>query len=536
MNRLTTETSIYEYARHGLDLHAKRTAIWFYGKRIRYDELFGMIDNVAEHLYGLGVREGTVVTVFLPNCPQAVMAVYAVAKLGGICSMVHPLFPVSVLQEMMLGTDSSFLICSDLLKGDFPPAAVQIVFASLNAFMGPAYKLAYTMKNHPGRPEGTIPFEGLTARGAECAAVFPEPASLGGKCVFFLHSSGTAGEPKTVMHSHRAVNSWEADADAYYGHPDQAGRSIYCVLPFFHGFGLVTGMHHAMVNKMEQIIVPRFSAAETVRLLHRKMVSVIIGTPALYEKLMAEKRFTGSYLPYLNECTVGGDRAGETLFEQFDRRLDPSGKNRFLFEGYGMTEVLSAVSYNNAHVAYRQGTAGKLLPGILARVRRGDKISETGEGEILLSGNTMMLGYLDAEQPFLSFEGRDWLPTGDYGRLDAEGFISCQDRIKDIIIHNGYNVIPGRVELALAESPAVKEVCVTGEDKDRSSTQRIVAWLAAESGADREALREDLTELCRAELAPYEWPGQFRLLEKLPRTLMGKIDRKALRECKWEAL
>ena len=535
---MTTETSIYEYAKQGLSYGADRVAIWFYGKAIKYGELFEKIDNVADNLYALGVREGTVVTIHLPNCPQAVMAIYAVAKLGGICNMVHAQLPSDSLQELMRETESSFLICSNLLKSPYPSAAKVVLFVSLNAFMGRAFRLGYRLKNSLVKPTDAISFEPLTETKVDkLTSVFPNPTSLGSKCVLYLHSSGTAGDPKTVMHSHFALNSWEADADQYYRHCEQLHRKIYCVLPFFHGFGLVTGMHHAMVNKMEQIIVPRFSPEESVKLLHKRKANIIIGTPALFEKLMANRHFNGAYLPFLNECTVGGDRVSEKLVNEFDRRLDPELKNKFLFEGYGLTEFISAVSYNHSHFAYRKGSSGKMLPGILARIKNGSDILKTGEGEILISGNTMMLGYLNtSKQPFIEYEGLKWLPTGDYGKIDEDGFIYCTDRIKDIIIHNGYNVFPSRVEIAIMSSAQIEEVCVTGEFKQNSSTQCVVAWIVAKNGVDKAALLTELKAICKKKLAPYEWPGQFRIVSTLPWNNMRKIDRRELRRCRWESL
>lgn len=526
---MTTETSIYEYAKQELALLADKTAIWFYGKSITYRELFERIDNVADHLYQLGVREGTVVTIHLPNCPQAIMAIYAVAKLGGICDMIHPLMPEAALQESMALTESKLLIT---YKADASAIAGKAFLVDVSYYMGLLYKNLYRLKN--GREDSS--FEAL-AETKTSPAVLPNPATLADRCVVYLHSSGTEGTPKTVMHSHFAMNSWEADADAYYGHWNQSHRSIYCVLPYYHGFGLVTGLHHGMVNKMEQIVAPRFSADETVRLLHKRRANIIIGTPALFEKLMKSPKFNGDYLPHLEECTVGGDCASAALFSDYDRRLDPTGKNKYLYEGYGLTEVISATSYNNVHFSYREGTAGTLLPGLEARVRKNGVVSRIGEGEILISGNTMMMGYFKSEdQPFIEFEGKTWLPTGDFGKLDEDGFISCTGRIKDIIIHNGYDVIPSRVEAVIKKSPQIEEVCVTGEAKESSSTQRVVAWIVVMPGVDNKTILTDLRERCKKELAPFEWPAEFRRMTALPRNNMRKVEKRVMREMQWETL
>ena len=531
---MTTETSIYEYAKQGLALSADKPAIWFYGKSITYRELFEKIDNVADHLYALGVREGTVVTIHLPNCPQAVMAIYAVAKLGGICNMVHALTPEKDIKENMVLTESVFLVTHLEVRDSALPERIKSIVVDLAAHMGLLYKYGYWIRY--GRRFTGLPFDELETECGE-KALISDPVKLSTKCLFYLHSSGTEGTPKIVMHSHLSINSWEADADEYYKNWNQTGRRIYCVLPYFHGFGLVTGLHHGMVNKMEQIIVSKFSAKETVKLLHKTRANVIIGTPALYEKLMREPGFTSEYLPYLNECTVGGDRADESLFGDYDRRLDPTGERKFLFEGYGLTEVISAASYNNAHFSYRRGSAGKLLPGIDARVRNDGNISRSGDGELLLSGNTMMMGYYKSqEQPFIEYEGKKWLPTGDLGRVDEEGFIYCTGRLKDIIIHNGYNVFPGRIESVISRTELVEESCVTGENEGCSSTQCVVAWIVPKTGVSRQDVLSAIKTICEEELLPFERPGQVRFIPELPRNDMRKVDKSALRKCKWETV
>lgn len=531
---LTTETSIYEYAKQGLQYGADRTAIWFYGKSISYGELFEKIDNVADHFYALGVREGTVVTIHLPNCPQAVMAIYAVAKLGGICNMVHALTPWSVLQDVMVRARSEMLITGDHFADNEIHAEKHTIYVSLNEYMGLFFKIAYSVKSCSKALPLSIPFSDLTGSVNKRNAV---PVSAPHCPAIYLQSSGTESEPKIVVHSHYALNSWEADADKYYNQFQQSNRSILCVLPFFHGFGLVTGLHHGLTNGMEVVLMLRFSAEDVVKTLHRRKINIVIGTPALFEKLMKDRRFNGRYLPFLDECTVGGDCTSEKLIDDFDLRLDHTGKRKFLFEGYGLTEFISAVSYNNYHFSYQYGTAGKLLPGVAACVRNGDTIAHEGVGEILLSGNTMMLGYLDEEKsPFVEYEGKRWFPTGDFGRLDRDGYISCFERLKDVIIHNGYNVIPSRVEFALKDSSMIKDVFITGGKKPDSTSQIVVAWIVPQENIEKSLLRTEINKCCKEKLAPYEWPGQLRVVKALPRNHMNKIDRRALRECQWTVL
>ncbi len=525
---ISPETGFYEYARQGLDRTGDKPAIWFYGKSMTYRELFDRIDNVADHLYRLGVRKGTVVTIHLPNCPQAVMAIYAVAKLGGICSMDHALTPPARLRENMERRASRTLITGDHFaecgEVDF---ADRILYVRVGAHMGLLYQAGYQLKNRSRRPAGAISFESLEGPCTQRAAC-PPPRSLAQACAFYLQSTGTSGTPKTVMLSHAAANAWQYDVDDYYAHVPQTGRPMLCVLPLFHGAGLVLDMHHCVAGKMQQVLMAKFSAAEAVRLLRKHRVEVMTGIPAMYEKLLAQPKFSGRTLPALRECFVSGDTVPLDLKLRFDARLDPAGGRHFLYEGYGMTETVTAiVSIGQAHD--RRESSGYPLPNCRAAVWQDGKILPAGEGELLLQANTMMMGYLDQndEDCFLADESGRWLRSGDLGRIDEDGFVYCLGRLKDIIIHNGYNVLPAQVEHALRSAPGVQEACVVGIwDPDRS-TQKIRAYLVLKAGSERPREAE-LRNCCAKYLPRYAIPGEFRFLRELPRNRMAKIDRRAL--------
>lgn len=525
------DTSIYEYAKQGLALSADKPAIWFYGKSMTYAKLFYRIDNVADHLAALGVGQGTVVTIHLPNCPQAAMAIYAVAKLGGICNMVHPQVPLEGLRENMTFTESNILITGD----HFPQCgevdfAGKMIFASLAAHMGTAYGLAYRLKNGVKRPHRALPFKKLE-RPTPIPADIPKQSSLAEKCAVYLHSSGTTETPKTVMHCHRALNCWEVDVDAYYEHEPQAGRVMYCALPLFHGAGLVLNMHHCMVSKMEQVMVARFSAPEAVQLIRRKKVEVMTGTPALYKKLLMEKRFCRKNAPKLEECFISGDTVPQELKVQFDLRLDPSGNKHFLYEGYGLTEAVTAVCSNGKR-HYNPEASGYPLPGCRAAVLRNGRVFAEGEGELLLDVNTRMMGYLgkDDMSTFFLNKGIQWLRTGDWGMVDKEGFVYCIDRIKNLIIHNGYNIFPSQVEDVICALAEVKEVCVVGVADEAQATQTVRACVVLCEDADPKQAENHILSACAQVLPRYAIPRQFRYLRELPRNRMAKIDRKALEE------
>lgn len=523
---MRNSTSIYEYAKQDLDKYGTLPAVYFCGEKIKFRKLFDCIDCVADHLYALGVREGTVVTIHLPNCPQAIMAVYAVGKLGGICNMVHALYPKTTVADNMSFADSDILIthsqeCCDIAETG--------IYVDISEHMGFFSRMGYRATKRINKPETAIDFAELE-KNSKKKAQFPEQSLLAKRCAVYMQSTGTTGTPKIVMHSHEAMNNWVEDARAYFCGEKQAGRPTLCILPIFHGSGLVLDMHQCISNKMPQILMAYFSAKKAVNYLKKFEVEVMAGVPAMYEKLLREPGFNGKRLPELRECFVSGEHTPIDLKKQFDEKFDPSGQRHFLYEGYGMTEVITAVcSMGKYH--YNQTASGYPLPNCRFAVFDDGTVKNTGRGELLINANTMMMGYLkqSSEQDFVLDKANRWYRTGDLGVIDDEGYIFCTGRIKDIIIHNGYNILPTEIEDIAYEVETVSEVSVVGAWDDKDKTQQIYAFVALKNSTEQET-EKDLYSAWRKYLPRYAIPKEIRFLKELPRNRMAKIDKKALED------
>lgn len=526
---MTPDTSIYEYARQGLALSGDKAALWFYGGSMTYKELFCRIDHVADHLAALGVGPGTVVTIHLPNCPQAVMAVYAVAKLGGVCNMVHPQEPLEALRKNMEFTESRILITGGHLaecgQADF---AERLIFARLDAHMGLGFALAFRMKSRAKQPAGAISFESLEGP-APVRARIPEQASLAEKCAVYLHSSGTTGSPKTVMHCHRALNCWVENAAAFFPGRDLTGKTLLAVLPLFHGSGLVMNVHQMLSCGGRLALMARWDSREAVRQIKRERIEILTGVPALFRSLLDEKGFSGARIRQIEDCFVSGDYVGQELKREFDSRID--GK-RHLFEGYGMTETVTACFSNGAEHD-RFSSSGYPLNNCEIAVLGGDGAPrKTGTGELLVSTDTMMQGYLkDAagtRAAFFPWEGRLWLRTGDCGSIDGDGYVYFQERLKNTIIHKGYNIFPHQVEEAIRTLAEVREVCVVGVPDKIRATQKVRACVVLCEGMEPERAGSIIRRACVRALPGYAVPKEILFLRALPRNQMSKIDREAL--------
>lgn len=528
---MTTDTSIYEYARQGLERSRDKLALWFYGKGMTYSALFSAIDNVADNLSALGVKQGSVVTIHLPNSPQAVMAFYAVAKLGGVCDMAHPLIPIEALASDMNFTGSRVLITGGQVDCRGAEHFAELVIqADMSFHMSAAYRLAYRLKGRTvHRGAKTIPFERLEAAASPVNA--PKPGSLAENPAAYLHSSGTTGNPKTVVHSHRALNSWVESSIDFFKGKRLENQRLLAVLPVFHGSGLVLDMHQILCGGGELDIISQFQPKLALHFLKKRKITHMTGVPALYRRMLQLPGFCAKKLPALRECYVSGDRTGPELRREFAGRF---GAQAALYEGYGMTETVTACCSNGLYHC-KPDSSGYPLKGCAAAVLDGTgRVLPEGEGELLLSTNSMMMGYLkDPEATcaaFLTHGGRQWLRTGDWGRIDADGYVYFLERIKHTIIRKGYNIFPGQVEDAVCTVPEVMEACAVGMPDGDTGTQMVCVWVVLARESDRQKAEKAIRAACGRLLPPYAWPKEIRFLDKLPRNSMSKIDRTRLKE------
>lgn len=528
---MTTETSIYEYAKQGLIMSADETALWFYGRAMTYRELFSCIDHAADHLSGLGVKEGSVVTIHLPNCPQAAIAVYATAKLGGVCNMVHPQVPFKVLQDNMAFVESAILITGDHFDQAhlFDGSGKAVVYTKLSEYMGFPYNFLYRLKNHNKAPKDMVPFKTLTAP-ASVKADIPNQEALAESCVAYLHSSGTTGVPKTVMHSHAVFNRWVENSKSFFKNEGLQQQSVLAVAPFFHGSGLVIDLHRVLSGGGTQTLIAQWNPKQAIKFIKKNRITILTGVPAIYRSLLKYKSFSGAEVSSISQCFISGDRVPAELRAEFNERVGRS----VLFEAYGMTEIVTACFANSAEHD-NPAASGYPLENCFAAVL--DEKGEprlVGEGEILVSTNTHMLGYLKdteaSDKLYIDFDGKKWLRTGDIGAVDEEGYVYFKDRIKHVIVRNGFNVFPFEVENIIRAVPGVADVCVLGLHDERLKTEKIVAFIECTEDCDKGSVVSCVDLTCKESLPKFSMPNEIHMVDSFPRNRMRKIDRAGLKE------
>ncbi len=521
---MTTETSIYEYAKQGLSYGADRTAIWFYGHSISYGELFEKIDNVADHLYARGVREGTVVTIHLPNCPQAVMTIYAVAKLGGICNMVHPLTPEAALRENMAFSKSEYLIThlDYAIEKRTVHNGHKVISTDIAAFMGPFYKCCFRIKH--GKVHTEQAFDKLEKKCCK-KAIVPKPESLVGKCAVYFHSSGTTGEPKTVMHSHGAINRSVGNAVDYYKLRSRLDEVVLSVLPLFHGMGFAHVMHISLSGGAELLQMAEWNIGLAAHLVDRFRSTLIVGVPRMFKALLGYHSFLGTSLRH---CFVAGDNVSKELKEAFNAHV---GKDHCIYEAYGLTEAVVGVCSCSAEHDNLDSCGFPVTNSELRVLDHTGELRKTGTGQLVVHINTLMLGYLNdpeaSEGAFLESEGKRWLKTGDIGKIDDEGYVYFIDREKNVIVYNGYNIFPLEIERISRKAPGVEDVCVIGEVEKEQT--RIVAYIQRSAEVSEETIKTEVTEIWLKYLPRYAIPQSIVFVSEFPRNLMGKVIREEVK-------
>lgn len=512
--------TMYESFRECALKYPDRTAMVFYGGRIKFRKLLELVDRAANGLYGL-VRRDDIVTLCVPNSPSAAIALYAVNKLGATANLTHPLIKKDSLAACMDKVGSKLLITYDLYEGREELNCKMLVSDS-SYFMGGVAKLYYRFTNRKklrlkNRFEDLFSYEPL---------VGSHETSTGR--AIFLPSGGTTGEPKIIMHSDAAFNDLCAHADFFLAEPLENYTSMYSVLPIFHGFGLCMNLHICMTNGFTSVMTLKFNAAAMCKAIEKERINVITGVPAMFNKLLACEKFHSIDLSSIKDCFVGGDSAPEELLERFDEALAKGGSKTKLHVGYGLTETVTVCAVTTKR-CYRKGSVGYPLPDTEFCITDGKrKLPPFEVGELCVRTPLLMLGYYGTnETPIKKLCGEDWLFTGDICYLDGDGYLYFKQREKNMIKVSGVPVFPSEIENTVMKLEGVKNAAAIGIP-DAQKGEVVKLFVEKRDTADETELRTRIIAECKAKLIVYAQPKviEFR---PLPLNTIGKVDRKQLK-------
>ena len=518
----------------------------FMGKETTYKAFMKRIDAAARGLVHMGIGRGDRVTICMANTPQALDCFYALNRIGAIPNMIHPLSAAKEIAFYLNFSKSKAILTLDQfyekVESILPELEnpTQILIARIQEELPFPLSALYPLTKN-ARAVKKLPKTGYTYWYDMVAAgrgqTLPQDDGTFDECAAILYSGGNTGTTKGIMLSNLNFNALGLQTIAASGYDKIVGMKMLSVMPVFHGFGLGIGIHTALIGGATCILVPQFSVKTYADVLVKQKPNLIPGVPTLFEALLRAPKLEGVDLSFLRGIFSGGDSLSPELKKKVDAFLKAHNCPEQIREGYGTTECVTASCLTPKDYA-RSGSIGVPFPDTFYKVvtpGTTEEVPANTEGEICVSGPTVMMGYMDNPGETAStlrrhYDGRIWLHTGDLGHMDQDGFIYFRQRIKRMIVTSGYNVYPSQLENIIDSHEKVLISCVIGV-KDDYRGQKVKAYVVPMPGVEpTEELKQELLDYCSGRIAKYAMPRELEFRKELPKTLVGKVAYRVLEE------
>jgi len=510
----------------------------FLGKTRSYNEIGEEITRLAAGLQSIGIEKGMKVGLFLPNCPTYIIFYFAILKVGGVVVNYNPLYAVEELEYQIKDSQTEILVTLDLKilfdkvdallhSGSLSKAIICPFADHLPPLKSFAFKFLkrsdLSFPFQAGHGSKLISIDQLLQHNESFVPVAIDPKV---DLAVLQYTGGTTGTPKGAMLSHanlyiniQQILQWAPDMK--FGEEKVMG-----ILPFFHVFAMTAVMNYGIAIGAELILMPKFQLDDAMKLINRLRPTIMPGVPTLYNTLMNHPDMESSDFSSLKFCISGGAALPLTIKHRFE-----SLSGCTLIEGYGLSETSPVATANPLDGPVKEGSIGIPCPRTILSIRSLEnpesELPPGESGEICISGPQVMSGYWNKpEQTKDAFVG-EFFRTGDVGYMDDDGFIFIVDRIKDLIITSGFNVYPRRIEDVIYQHPAVEEVTVIGiPDEHRGEVPKAFVKLRAGQSANA----KDILTFVEPKLSKIEWPTEIEFRDELPKTMVGKLSKKELRE------
>ncbi|QXQ05186.1 AMP-binding protein [Sphingosinicellaceae bacterium] len=501
----------------------------FLGRRWTYAQAWDQVRRSAAGFTALGIGPGDKVGLFLPNCPHYVFAYYGAMLAGATVVNFSPLYTTDELRAQVADSGTVTMVTLNvcaLYDVIAPVEGLRLIVGDLPEVLpfwtGLAYRL-FKRRDCAALPAGTTRFADLLRH----KPLANPPAVAPGDVALLQYTGGTTGTPKgaVLTHANLSVNAMQVDAvDPEPNAPDR----ILGALPFFHVFANTCVLNRTMHRGGQIVMLPRFELKAVLKAIPKHKITAIPGVPTMYRALLDAPGLEKVDLSSLRICISGGAPMPLELKTAFEKR---SGAT--VVEGYGLTESSGVVSTNPYKGLNKPGSIGQPLPQTDIRLVDNDDCTRPapdGEpGEITVSGPQIMQGYhghdVETANVFIEHDGIRWLRTGDVGTIDADGYVSVVDRLKDMIVVGGFKVFPSVLEEILYRDPRVREALVIGIP-DLRLGERPKAFVTLVEGA--EASCEMLLAALNAHIGKHERAAALEIRDSLPKTMIGKLSRKEL--------
>ncbi|HET7579044.1 MAG TPA: long-chain fatty acid--CoA ligase [Bacillales bacterium] len=491
-------------------------ALSFYGMTMSYKELALQIVRMASAFQQAGVQKGDRVAIMLPNCPQYVISYFATLEVGAIVTQVNPMYVERELETLLNDSGAETIVIYD---------AVYPIFKKIQAKTPVKHAIVVSLK--PGDPsfEPAQSFEAFLATGNDEVR---EPKMDSADDVAVLqYTGGTTGRSKGAMLTHRNLVANVLQAAEYFKQNTEFGKErILTVLPLFHVFGMTTCMNYGLYLGAKLLLLPRFELDEVLKTIKAEQPTYFPGVPTMYVAIANHPEAEKYNIESIRTCNSGGSAMPVEVMKKYEAKTGAQ-----VLEGYGLSETSPVTHVNPGFGERKPGSIGIPVPSTdykIVDIETGKKEVPAGEeGEIIIRGPQVMKGYWNMPEESEKALRDGWLYTGDIARMDEDGYAYIVDRKKDLIIASGYNIYPREIEEVLYLHPDVVEAAVVGvADPYRGETVKAVVVL--KDGKTAES--QDLISHCQKYLAAYKVPKLVEFWEELPKSTVGKILRRAVRE------
>jgi long-chain acyl-CoA synthetase len=528
----------------------EKTAIIFYGKKISYQELKDLVDRFATALHGLGVKKGDKVALFLLNCPQFIIAYFGALKIGAVLTPISPVYVTPEVKHQLEDSQAETIICQDMLYEFVQKTGIGLkriiltgigeYLPALKRFLGKSFLSAVYQKMEI--PDAGIK-EGENIFWFRTLITNSEPTpptveiSPDQDLAILPYTAGTTGAPKGAMLTHSNLLAMQVISSIFWSRSFQKGKGLQegkeiamAFLPFSHIYGQVLLMVSGLIRGYTLVVLTTPDLDDILTSMGRYGATLLMGVPGFFGLLTDYEKTERVDWKRLKLAVCCADSLSEGIAKRWERRTGSQ-----IHESYGLTETASAICINPGG-RDKIGSLGVPLPNTMVAIAHSEKAEfmALGEiGELVVKGPQVMKGYWnkpeETEQSFVEIMGERWLRTGDLARIDEQGYFHFYDRKKDLIKYKDYAIFAREIEDVLKTHPKVKEAAVIGAP-DPQAGANIKAVIVLQSDARGKLSEEQIISHCQKELDHYKIPKIIEFRREIPRTDVGKVSRRELRE------
>lgn len=508
----------------------RRTALHYYGTNLSYRELHEQSTAFAAALSGLGILRGERVALYLVNSPQFVIAYFGILEAGATVVPVSPVYSSSELAFQLSDSGAQYIVCQDILYENLERAGLRmkgVIVTGAHEYL-PTLKGVFAKK--PSLPEGSgiHQFQRLLRGGG--AAFSPVAVDPGADLAVLPYTGGTSAQPKGVRLTHANLAACATQLRAFFPNLVPGSETVAAALPLYHIYGQVAILLVGVTLGATLVLFTSLDLGQILSTMERQGVSVFYGVPALYQVLRNHSKTTWVNWKRMKLVVSGADALPEATARAWEER---TGKE--ILEGFGMTET-AGVSHVNPPGGIKRGSFGVPVPNVEAAVADPDTgalLPVEEVGELHLTGPNITAGYWrrdeENKRAFIERDGKRWLRTGDLVRMDEEGYFHYYARTKDLIKYRGFSVFLREIEEVLMGHPMVKAAGVVGV-KDPKVGEYPMAYVVLRPEGRGRVTEAEIRDYLKEKLAPYKVPKVIEFRGELPKTDVGKVSRRDLRE------